>query len=142
MRDDEWLINRFYLIWNKHFSDIEKKNHVLVRFKGRWKNKFGHIKRLKDGNTEIVLNGLLKHEEIPDYIIDVTLAHEIVHYSHGFNSPLPKLYRYPHYGGIVRKELKNRGFNLELRMERNFIKEKWQAIHDSLNPKPHKLFTI
>lgn len=141
MRDDEWLINRFYFIWNKHFPEIERKNQIVVRFKGKWKNKFGHIKK-RDEKTEIVLNSLFKHEEIPEYIIDVTLAHEIIHYMHGFHSPFPKLYRYPHYGGVVRKELKKRGFTLQLRWEREFIKEKWPSIYDTLNPKPSKLFTI
>lgn len=140
MRDDEWLINRLYFIWNNYFSDIERKNQIIIKFKGRWKNKFGHIKK-RDEKTEIALNGLFRHEEIPEYLIDVTLAHEIVHYIHGFNSPFPKQYRYPHYGGVVRRELKKRGFALHLRWEREFVKEKWPALYDSLNSKPGKPFT-
>ncbi len=105
MRDNIWLSKRLSEIWDVFFSDISKLNEVSIRFVGKWKNKFGHIKKLKDGSSEIVINGLFKDSKIPDYIIDLTIAHEIVHYLHGFNSPYPKKFRYPHQGGVVRKEL-------------------------------------
>ena len=50
------------------------------------------------------------NEIIPEYIIDLTLAHEMIHYMHGFNSPLPKQFRHPHAGSVVDRELKKRGF--------------------------------
>ena len=51
------------------------------------------------------------HELIPEYVIDTTVAHELVHYMHGFFSPHQRLYKHPHKGGIVTKELKKRGFD-------------------------------
>lgn len=128
MRDDLFLIERLENLWNASFSDVEKNNKINIRFKGRWKNKFGHIKKLKNGESEIVINGYFKNESVPDYIIDLTIAHELVHYSHGFNSPLPKLYKHPHKGGVVNKELKKRGFKELLKLERKWIKDEWKNI--------------
>lgn len=131
MRDDLFLRERLENIWNASFSDVEKKNRINIRFKGRWKNKFGHIKKLKNSESEIVINGYFKNENIPDYIIDLTIAHELVHYSHGFNSPLPKLYKHPHKGGVVNRELKRRGFGELLKLEKRWIKDDWKNIIES-----------
>ena len=128
MRDDLWLNKRLSEIWEIFFSDVVRKNNIKIRFLGRWKNKFGHIKKLKDGSSEIVINGLFKDDKIPDYIVDLTIAHEIVHYLHGFNSPYPKKFRYPHQGGIVKKELISRGFKIPLKIERRFLKQDWEVI--------------
>src|SRR3989344_5377021 len=128
MRDDEFLRNRLEEVWQKGFLDVEKKNNINVKFKGRWKNKFGHIKKLKSGDSEIVVNGYFKNEAVPDYILELTIAHELVHYSHGFNSPLPKLYSHPHKGGVVNKDLKKRGFGHLLKLERQWIKNEWRNI--------------
>jgi len=126
-RDNEFLKNKLELIWER-FSDVERKNNINIRFKGKWKNKFGHIKKLKDGDSEIVINGYFRDQKIPEYIIDLTIAHELIHYSHGFNSPLPKLYKHPHKGGIVNKELKKRGFGDLVKLERQWIKNEWKNI--------------
>lgn len=128
MRDNLWLSDRLEEIWKVFFSDVVKLNEVKIRFLGRWKNKFGHIKKLKDKSSEIVINGLFKDEKIPEYLVDLTIAHEIVHYMHGFNSPYPKQFRYPHQGGIVRKELIERGFKIPLKIEKRFLKTDWRVI--------------
>ena len=122
MRNNDWLQNRMHHIWETLFPDLEKKNNIIIRFKGRWKNKFGHIKRLKNKDSEIVVNGYFQKEHIPEFIIDLTIAHEIIHYMHGFNSPLPRKYKHPHAGGIVTRELRNRGFGHMLIKEKEFIK--------------------
>ena len=134
MRDESWLINRFYFVWQAYFPEVEKRNHVVTRWKGKWRNKFGHIKKLKDNNTEIVINSLFKDERIPEYVIDITLAHEIVHYMHGFNSPHEKQFKYPHQGNIVNRELKKRGLDSYLKMEKRFVKEKWPNIVKEFKP--------
>lgn len=131
MRTDEWLLKRLEQIWELLFSEHPKKNEVRVRFKGRWKNKFGHIKKLKDGSTEIVVNGIFKSYTVPEYIIDVTLAHEIIHYIHGFNSPYPQKFKYPHQGGVVRHELLKRGFGKNIELEKKWIKDVWPKLYSS-----------
>ena len=124
MRSDIWLENRLETIWKTVIPEIEKQNIVKIKFKGNWKTKFGHIKRLKDGSTEIAINNLFRDKQIPDFIIDTTIAHELVHYMHGFHSPLPRLYKYPHQGNIVNKELNKRGFSFLLKLEKEWIKNK------------------
>ncbi len=128
MRDNNFLRERLEYIWSNAFNDVERKNKINIRFKGKWKNKFGHIKKIKDEGSEIVINGYFKNSIVPEYIVDLTIAHELVHYSHGFNSPLPRLYKHPHKGGIVNKDLKKRGFSEVLKLERKWIKEEWRKI--------------
>ncbi len=135
MRDDSWLNTRLDQIWKILFPEIEKKNNVVIRFKGRWKNKFGHIKRLKDGGSEIAINSLFSNLIVPEYMIDVTIAHELVHYMHGFNSPHEKKYKHPHKGGVVEKELKRRGFGHLIRLEKEFSQRRWRHVYGSLKPK-------
>lgn len=127
-RNDEWLKSRFEQIWNLLYSDVERLNTVHVRFKGRWKNKFGHITTTKNKDSEIVVNGLLKNPKVPEYMIDITLAHEIAHYAHGFHSPHQKKYKHPHKGGVVTKELQKRGFSHMLRLEKDFLKKEWPKL--------------
>jgi len=128
MRDDNFLRERLEYLWLNAFNDINKKNNVNIRFKGKWRNKFGHIRKLQNGDSEIVINGHFRDFKVPAYIIDLTIAHELVHYSHGFNSPLPRLHKHPHKGGIVNKDLKKRGFNEALKLERKWIKEEWREM--------------
>ena len=131
MRDDNWLRNRMLEIWQLRFMDVPMKNEVKIRFKGKWKLKFGHIK-MKNNVTEIIVNSLFKHEDVPQYIVDLTIAHELVHYSHGFQSPLERRFRYPHQGGIVRKELKKRGFRDAMRMERKIFRKEWPEMFERI----------
>lgn len=132
MRDDEWLAIRLKQIWELLFPEVPRKNNVIARFKGNWKNKFGHIKRLLNKDTEIAINSLFRDERVPEWVVDITLAHELIHYSHGFNSPLERKYKHPHAGGIVTRELKKRGFGHLLRRERVFEKKEWYSIYNSL----------
>ena len=131
MRDNYWLGKRLEQIWQLLYPDVPKQNNVMVRFKGGWKNKFGHIAK-KGNDSEIAVNGLFKNELVPEYIIDITLAHELAHYSHGFNSPLPRKFKYPHKNNVVNRELLKRGFGHWIRMERSFLKKDWPGIYKQL----------
>ncbi len=131
MRDDKWLSQRLEQMWEMLFPDLKPLNKVQIRFKGKWKNKFGHITRLKNKDTEIAINGLFKDERIPEYIIDTTIAHELVHYMHGFHSPYPQKYKHPHRGGVVDKELAKRGFGHLMKIEKDFVKRQWMPIYNS-----------
>ncbi len=128
MRSDIWLEERLTTIWQTLMPEIKKENIVRIRFKGNWKTKFGHIKRLKDGSTEIAVNNLFRNEQVPEFIIDTTIAHELIHYMHGFHSPLPKQFLYPHQGNIVNRELNKRGFSFLLKLEKDWIKNTWWTI--------------
>jgi hypothetical protein len=54
-----------------------------------------------------------------------TLSHEICHYAHGFHSPLPKKYKYPHKGGVVEKEMMIRGLKDYLDKSNLWLKNNW-----------------
>jgi hypothetical protein len=131
MRDDEFLNERLEAIWKLLFNDVPKLNSVVIKFKGKSKNKFGHIAR-KGRDTEIVVNELFRFDDIPEYIIDLTIAHELSHYAHGFNSPLKQKYKHPHKGGVVTKEMTLRGFEKVIKMEKMFFRKEWPKIYDRL----------
>ena len=131
MRTQLWLENKLEQIWQLLFPEVPKENNVLIKFKGKPKLRFGFIKK-KDKDTLIAINSLFKSELVPEYVVDVTIAHELVHYSHGFHSPLPKKYKYPHQGNIVNKELRKRGFSFQLAQEKKWVKESWFKIYKEL----------
>ena len=131
MRDNSFLLKRLEQIWFLLFNEVHKLNNVVINFKGKSKNKFGHIKKI-GRDTEIAINSLFKSEIVPEYIIDLTIAHELIHYMHGFNSPLDKKYKHPHKGGIVTKELKRRGFDKMLKKEKMFFKYEWPKIYEQI----------
>ena len=93
---------------------------------------------MKNGNSEIAVNGLFCNLKIPEYMIDVTIAHELVHYLHGFNSPYEKMYVHPHKGGVVEREMRKRGFGHLIRLEKEFSKRVWPGVYASLTFKEIK----
>jgi len=134
-RGYEWLKERMEYVWGKYFPDIPKDNKVLIIFKGRWKNKFGHIQQLPSKNTWIAINKLFQDERVPEFIVNLTIAHEICHYTHGFQSPLEQKYKHPHKGGVVDKELIKRGLGEELKEEKRWLETEWEKIYHSYFPK-------
>jgi hypothetical protein len=126
-RDDIWLKEKLDAIWELLFKEVSKENNVFVKFKGKSLRRFGCIKS-KGEDSIIEINSLFTDERVPEYVIDTTLAHELVHYMHGFNSPLPRKYKHPHRGGIVDKELIKRGFGHSLRLEKVWAKNSWEKV--------------
>lgn len=88
--------------------------------------------------TIIVINGLFKDEAIPLFVIDAVIAHEMSHYAHGFNSPLPQQHRHPHKGGIIRKELKKRDLSALEHQQKLWTAENWQKYLDQNFPSTRK----
>jgi len=132
MRDNLWLIAKLDQIWKKYFSDIERKNQIYIKFGQRACRRLGSIRQInpKDKNsaTKILITGYFMDERVPEEMIGATIAHEIVHYAHGFCSPLPKLSRYPHQGGIVDNELRRRGLCEILDFQKKWLKSDWPKI--------------
>ena len=133
MRNNIWLESKLEIIWQKLIPEIEKENKVNIDFGRFWKNKFGQISLQKDSSTKILINSYFRNEQIPEYIIDLTIAHELIHYMHGFQSPRQQQFKYPHQGNIVNKELKQRGFGILLELEKNWVKTTWWPTHKSLS---------
>jgi hypothetical protein len=89
--------------------------------------------------TIIVINSLFKDEKIPEFVIDSVIVHEMAHYAHGFNSPLPQKYSKPHKGNVIRREFLLRGIGKMERQQQKWMKENWQKYLDENFPtKPKK----
>lgn len=137
LRDGEWLRDQMSGIWTQRFPDMPRVNNVDVSFGDSWKSRLGVISLSIDNSTSYIgLNSLLSLPEAPECIARITLAHEMVHYLHGFGSPLPRRYRNPHRGRIVEKELFARGFYEEFQEYEEWIADHWFDFYDrcALNP--------
>ncbi len=143
------LQNLLYDIWEEHFSDVPRKNLVIVKYGKFSKQRLGSIKWTKDFKgvkgfykkfkqeheaqddkriTLIILTRYFTLPEVPEFVKKTTLAHELTHYAHGFNSPLEKKYRFPHQGRIIEKELKKRGLGKEFELSEKWLKENWRRL--------------
>jgi hypothetical protein len=145
-RNNEWLEQLMYELWEDHFNDIPRKNFVLIKFGKRAKRQLGSIKWVRgstkvktllrkrrgealhqddDRITLITITSLFKSARVPEYVVTSTIAHEMIHYAHGFFSPLKQLYNHPHQGGLIRREMQKRGLLLIYKKSKKWLKEKW-----------------
>jgi hypothetical protein len=125
-RSHEWLVDELDLIWGEYFADTPRINQVEIGFHRPWKRRLGVIRLCQiDNSTHIGINSLLSHEDAPYCMTLITVAHELVHYCHGFGSPLPQKYSHPHRGGIVTRELVDRGLGRQLAEYTDWIEENW-----------------
>lgn len=115
LRSQEWLAARFRFIIDRYFPELSFREDVVVRFGRRCRRRLGSL-RLKDGAPLITVNGLYRLPEVPEPVVDATIAHELAHLFHGClerpapgASGRPRLHRYPHRGGVVDQELAGRG---------------------------------
>ena len=110
LRDDIWLLSRLDHLWSNYFTDVKQVNKVFIRFGRYSKLRLGSIRMERVSKSSyITITGVFKDERVPVEVIDHTIAHELCHYTHGFSSPKPKLHKYPHHGGVIKKELGGRG---------------------------------
>lgn len=123
-RDEKWLLSRLDYIWLRYFPDITQTNKVFIKFGRFARLRLGSIKYNKhSGDTTITITPMFKNKSIPQEVIDHTIAHELIHYTHGFSSPHPKLHKYPHEGGIVKKEMSERGMKNLIKAYGSWIKK-------------------
>lgn len=145
MRDNIWLQEKMYELWENHFVDVPRKNIVLIKFGKRAQRQLGAIKWVspapnalnqllkkyhlsKEDDTRISLIAItsyFKDPQIPEQIVLATIAHEMCHYAHGFNSPLKQLYAHPHKGGVIRKEMEKRGLDDMYKQANKWLKANW-----------------
>ena len=145
-RDNAWLEQLMYELWEDHFNDIPRTNLVLVKFGKRAKRQLGSIKWVRGSTkvkgilrkrydevnkqddkrvTLITITSLFKSSKVPQYVVKATIAHEMIHYAHGFFSPLKQVYNHPHKGGLVREEMQKRGLLNLYRRSKRWLKENW-----------------
>ena len=124
LRDDNWLLSRLDLLWSKHFSEVTQANPVHIKFGRYSKYRLGSIKlNRKTEHSYITITGMFKSVRIPVEVVDYTIGHELTHYAHGFSSKRVRLHRYPHAGGVVKKEMEQRGMGYLNNAYKRWIKE-------------------
>lgn len=127
-RDNRWLKERFLTLKNRYFPDLEVNNNLIIKFGRPTKTRLGSIKhgrRKTNPNTIITLNGHFQDREVPDFVIDSTILHEVTHYSQGWFSPHPQKYYHPHQGGVLKRELTDRGLSDTIKLSRKWLKQNW-----------------
>lgn len=141
MESDLILSKKAAELIRENFPKNEITNLLVVRYGKKWKNKLGHIKPIKKNpefGTLIELNEIFKCPEVPEWIVDLTLMHELVHYFQGFGSNIPKERIFPHRGSCVDKELKKFGYTELLKKQKKWLKENWLDIYKEHCPNKKK----
>ncbi len=142
-RDNKWLEELLYDLWEDYFNDVPRKNLVIIKFGKGAKRQLGCI-RMANKKTRgiskwldqleqqdeksvsvITITKHFQNPEVPEDVVKGTIAHEMCHYTHGFNSPLQKIYDHPHKGGVIRKEMKKRGLEKLYKESNKWLKEHW-----------------
>lgn len=130
-RDNYWLLSRLNNLWSRYFSDVERENPIVIKFGRYSKYRLGSIKLHRhSGCSLITITGMFKDKNIPAEVVDHTIAHELVHYTHGFSSKKARLHKYPHAGGIVRKEMADRGMEHLNDAYREWVKKYREQLRD------------
>lgn len=129
MRSDKWLEEQLDFLLKKHFSNIKIANPIEVKWGREAKFRFGSIKLLKPRGLKtfrgfrslrkirenqpkksiITITSMFREDAIPAEVVQYTIAHELCHYAHGFSSRNRQLFRHPHHGGVINRELTERG---------------------------------
>lgn len=131
MRDNLWLKKELEFLLKNYFSDIKITNPIEIVFGREAKYRFGSIRLIGDKGAKrargakgwremlklkglpkksvIVITRMFADEAVPAHVVQYTIAHELCHYHHGFSSANKRLFKYPHHGGVVNQELKDRG---------------------------------
>ncbi len=119
-------------IWRHHFTDMPRVNSVLIDYCYPWKSRLGLIRLSVDASvTFIGINALLQVQQVPDYVLITTIAHEMVHYSHGFGSPLPRCFKHPHANKVVDEALEQRNMGAYLKRCNEWIDKNWYTFYDT-----------
>lgn len=134
LRDNKWLLSRLDYLWTEYFSDVPQNNRVFISFGRFAKYRLGSIRLNKRTKSSIIIiSGMFKDQTIPPEVVDHTIAHELIHYAHGFSSKHPRLHKYPHAGGVVKREMMERSMGHLY----NFYK-KWVKHYRQLLRKQHE----
>lgn len=127
MRDHEWLEKQLDYLLKNYFANVDLTNPVEIRFGREAKFRFGSIrlvkprrlkslkflkvlKSLKEPQKSIItVTSMFAKENVPAKVVQYTIAHELCHFAHGFSSANKRLFKFPHHGGVVNRELTERG---------------------------------
>lgn len=144
MRDDKWLFAQLDTVWETFFPDMPQDNDVRIVWGRRARQRLGSISQDKTQNTKyknehsgtlITINSLFKDQAIPEFVVQATIAHELAHYAHGFHSPIERKFDKPHEGGVVHRELEERGARKLEVMSKRWLKDNWRDYLDNHMPR-------
>lgn len=125
MHSDTLLAKKTAQLVRENFSKHEISNLLCVRWGKPWKSKLGHIKPFK--NTEfgslIEINSVLNDPRVPEFVVEATLLHELIHYFQGFGSNKPRQRRHPHRGGSVQNEMARFGWTQIQQKQDEWVKQ-------------------
>lgn len=122
-----WLNDALERLWAEHFWDVPRPKPVRIRFGARWKNRLGLIRWEPDTESSLILmNGHFRDPRVPRVVCDATIAHELIHYAHGFGSTLPRRHADPHENDLIEREMQARGLDHLLVAAETWIDENWQ----------------
>ncbi|GHO44367.1 hypothetical protein [Ktedonospora formicarum] len=119
-------------IWQTYFSDIQPVNEVRIGYCYPWKTRLGVIRMTVDESLSFIgINSLLQMAKVPECVLVTTIAHELVHYVHGFGSPRPRICQHPHANGVVDNELEKRSLGKQLSHCNDWIDREWYPFYDN-----------
>ncbi len=152
MRDNEWLEQQLQILLKNHFANVKITNPIQIKFGREAKYRFGSIRLVSHKGIRSIkgiksIKGLIKavgddtpkkslitvtsmfaKEDVPADVVRYTIAHELCHYAHGFSSMNKRMFRHPHHGGIVNRELTQRGAEHLIREFKAWLKGYRKAI--------------
>jgi hypothetical protein len=140
MRDHGWLEDQLQFLLKTYFADVLISNPIQIKFGREAKYRFGSIKLLKHKGLKIfrkdsapqksiiTITSVFAREHVPAGVVRYTIAHELCHYAHGFSSMNKQMFRHPHHGGIVNRELTQRGADDLIREFKAWLKGYRKAI--------------
>ena len=129
MRDHAWLEKQLHFLLLKYFSSVKISNPIEIKWGREAKYRFGSIRLVKPKGLSVLrgfrkmrsirenhptkslitITSMFRNESIPVKVVQYTICHELCHYAHGFSSINKKLFAHPHHGGVVNRELTERG---------------------------------
>ena len=129
MRSQKWLEDQLIFLLSKYFAGIKVSNPIEIKWGREAKFRFGSIRLLKPRGLRVLrgfrsiasirenqpqksiitITSIFRNEEIGEKVVQYTICHELCHYAHGFSSSNKRLFRHPHHGGVVNRELTERG---------------------------------
>ncbi len=129
LRDETWLQARLDALCKEHFSDLPAGFPIRIVFGAPSLHVLGSI-RPRNGESLIRLSGLYRWIEVPEWVADATIVHELAHYVHGIGSGLERLYPHAHRGGVVDAELERRGLGEMSRKAKQWRSQHWMALYE------------
>jgi len=127
---DQYLARKTAQLIRENFSERGVINLLVVKTGKRARRTLGHIKTLNDreyGST-IEINPILFDPDVPEFVLDYVIMHELTHYFQGFGSNHEKKGTHPHRGGLVDKELERLGWGEIMDKSEKWLKESWPSV--------------